>query len=375
MKDNGPTAIALLLALSFIFLPYASGWSGCSGVFITSSDVSPGKDAAFVRIDVYYVFPNGTNFTSGYPPEGDMLPHEYLFYVNESGAYFVLMEEYPSCSLAGGVSHIKPIVGYYNGSWYLLLDHWATETALPRKYTYPKHIIGVYRFNGTCLTNSTVILNNDEASFDLVPSNARTRGDYIIFQPGLKSQIGYYFNVSKALLNRYFGPSTTGLSTGAMALADGKSLLLIPEMMFMNCSNRYYLVKPVSSDLLGEKFNYSAVKSYSNWSEMPYYGVLWYPRGFIPLLKYDPTEPGGVTLAPNVKMFHVPLCAGASKNGTVTAPKTPTGTTMGQTSSTPTGYSRFLLPLGLVAGALFGVLIGYSLARRRRESNVSEREI
>ncbi|WP_457751862.1 hypothetical protein [Thermococcus sp.] len=150
-----------------------SGWNGCYGVFITPSDVSPGKNAAFIRIDVYYVSPNGTNFTGGYPPGGGVFPHEYLFYVNKSGAYFVLMEEYPSCSLGGGGSQIKPLVGYYNGSWYLLLDHWATKTALPRKYTYPGHIIGVYRFNGTCLSNSTIILNNDEASFDLVPRSWR----------------------------------------------------------------------------------------------------------------------------------------------------------------------------------------------------------
>jgi len=364
MRSKGLTVIALLLTISFIFLPYASGWNGCSGVFITPSDVSPGRNAAFIRIDVYYVSSNGTNFTSGYPPGEDMFPHEYLFYVNKSGAYFVLMEEYPSCSLAGGGSQIKPVVGYYNGSWYLLLDHWAAETALPRKYTYPKRIIGVYRFNGTCLANSTVILNNDEASFDLVPTNVEVKGGYIIFEPNLKSQIGYYFNVSMALIDRYFGSNTTGLSIGAMALADGKSLLLMPKMMFTNCSGKYYLVKPVSSDLLGERFNYSAVKSYQNWSEMPYYGVLWYPYGFIPLLKYDPTKPGGVTLAPNVKMFHVPFCKAIGKSGMGTPGKTATGV-QNITTTTPErssgGFSAIQLLLVGILGALVGVMLCWGL--------------
>ena len=344
--------LALSLAISFIFLPSASGWSGCSGVFIVPSDVSPGKDAAFVRVDVYYVLSNGTNFTDDYPPEGGVFPREYLFYVNGSGAYFVSMEEYPSCSLAGGVTNIKPIVGYYNGSWYLLLDHWVAETALSRNYTYPKRIIGVYRFNGTCLTNSTVILNNDEASFDLVPSSVEAHGDYIVFRSGLKSQISYYFNISRALLDRYFGPNTTELSIGAMALADGRSLLIMPRIMFTNCSGRYYLVKPVGSDLLGETFNYSAVKSCSNWSDMPYYGILWYPRGFIPLLKYDPTKSGGVTLAPNVKMFRVPSCK-----------------TSGTLRPVPAGKagekSQQVFLYGLILGIPLGVVIRYLLTKNR----------
>ncbi|WP_457751863.1 hypothetical protein [Thermococcus sp.] len=187
------------------------------------------------------------------------------------------------------------------------------------------------------------------------------KGGYITFEPNLKSQIGYYFNVSTALIDRYFGPNTTVLALGAMALADGKSLLLMPKIMFTNCSGEYYLVKPMSSDLLGEKFNYSAVKSYQNWSEMPYYGVLWYPHGFIPLLKYDPTKPGEVTLAPNVKPFGVPLCSGTSTGPGETLTSSNPSTSVRVEGSTLTLPLGVLLFLGIAFGVLGGVVLGRKL--------------
>ena len=375
MRGKGLTVIALSLTLSFIFLPHASG-AVYKGVIISDSLVNwagwnTGLNSAFIAIRVYWVETEYPSFMLSfgipfppirYPSDNGWWNNwtDYLFYINGSSAYLV---ETITPNSPTPVRFTFPSYAYLGSGqfcWYLILDHNATPLRLS-----PRHAIGIYRFNGSCLEKTTVE-NSTEFPWQLQGSTLaiiEDYGSYMLFEPGAKGSLGWTpFNVSKALLNQYFGPNTTRNSVFGVVFMNRSAVLIVPFEGFFEGNGSYYFLKPVKFNPAGD--NYTVVAAYSDWRRMPYYGVLVYPYGFIPLLKYDPTKPGWVSLASNVKPFRVPLCKTASGGNITSTPgrtRTPVRTPQNPSSTIPVST----LLLGSVSGVGVGLVIGAVLGWRR----------
>ncbi len=372
--------MVLVLLLSLFLTPYASG-AAYGGIIITNSGWNTGLDSAFLAIRVYRVETGRPNFTLPrygipyppirYPPARGWWNNwtEYLFYINGSGAYLVetITPDSPSPVLSTFPWYIHQ--GSWHFSWYIILDHNATSLPL-----HPRHAIGIYRFNGSCL-ESAAVENSAKFPWELQGTTftvIEDYGSYMLFDPEAKGSLGWTpFNVSKGLLNKYFGPNTTRHSVFGAVFLNRSAILIVPYEGFFEGNSGYYLLKPVEFYAAG--YNYTAVETYSNWTEMPSYGVILYPHGFIPLLRYDPTKLGQVILTPNVKPFRPPFCRNKEENssGTTVTLESPLPQTLTRTQGALEVPETSKIPLdgqvllGGIAGVGIGLVIGMILRHGR----------
>jgi len=357
--------MVLVLLLSLFLTPYASG-TAYRGIIITNHGWNTGLDSAFLAIRVYRVETGCPNFTLPrygipyppirYPPAKGWWNNwtKYLFYINGSGAYLVetITPDSPSPVLSTFPRYVHE--GFWHFSWYLIIDHNATPLQLGSR-----HALGVYRFNGSCL-EAVAVENSTEFPWELQGTKyavIEDYGGYMLFDPGVKGSLGWTpFNVSKELLNKYFGPNTTRHSVVGAVFLNRSAILIVPYEGFLERNGGYYLLKPVEFYAAG--FNYIIVESYPNWSKMPYYGVLIYPLGFVPLLRYDPTRLGDVALAPNVKAFRVPLCGAPNGSTTAIGTQIKPPTSNKESSKHPNGSSTVSeILLGGISGIVIGLII------------------
>ncbi len=318
------------------------------GVVLFPGHIIVGKDDAFISVDVYDTsIPSNINPSAIYLSiENEETPdYEYLFYINNSGAYLVYEASLP-CN--NPPSQVYPMVGYYNDTWYLLLDHSAVTFNVS-----PRRAIGLYRFNKSCLSPTTILLYNVTSMVDTWASPVEYK-NYIEFIPTQESSLGFYFNISKSVLDRYFGLNTTDMSVIAYSLIGGKTLIILPvQGAFKNAETLgYILIKPTKFNITTAKTCYSVIANYTWERELPYYGVLFYSKNgstrFIPLLKYNLYSPVEVSPAPNVKPFNVPLCPETEENNKTKIQKS------------------FSMPVYLCVLTFFlGILIGVILRRRK----------
>jgi len=364
--------MVLVLLLSLFLTPYASG-AAYRGIIITNHGWNTGLNSAFLSVRVYRVETGRPNFTLPrygipyppirYPPARGWWNNwtEYLFYINGSGAYLVetITLDSPSPVLSTFPRYVHE--GFWHFSWYLIIDHNATPLQLR-----PRHALGVYRFNGSCL-EAVAVENFTEFPWQLQGTKyavIEDYGSYMLFDPEAKGSLGWTpFNVSKELLNKYFGPSTTRNSVFGAVFLNRSAILIVPYEGFLEGDGKYYFLKPVEFYAAG--FNYIIVESYPNWSEMPYYGVLIYPLGFVPLLRYDPTRPEEVALAPNVKSFNAPVCGAPNGSTTAMGTQIKPPTSNKESSKRPNGSSTVSeILLGGISGIVIGLIIGAVLRGR-----------
>lgn len=339
--------------LFIIFLILSIQCVSCSstyyeGVVLFPGHIIVGKEDAFISVDVYDTsIPSNINPSAIYLSiENEETPdYEYLFYINNSGAYLVYEAMLP-CN--NPPFQVYPMVGYYNDTWYLLLDHSAVTFNVS-----PRRAIGLYRFNKSCLSPTTILLYNVTSMVD-TRAFPTDYGEYIEFAPSQKSSLGFYFKVPKSVLNRHFGSNTTDMSVIAYSLIGGKTLIILPvQGAFKNAETLgYILIKPTKFNITTAKTCYSVIAHYTWGKELPYYGVLFYSRNgstrFIPLLKYNLYSPVEVSPAPNVKPFNVPLCPETEENNKTKIQKS------------------FSMPIYLCILTFFlGILIGVILRRRK----------
>ncbi|WP_456395561.1 hypothetical protein [Thermococcus sp.] len=368
------------MLLSLFLTPYASG-TAYRGIIITNYGWDTGLDSAFLAIRVYRVETECPNFTLPrygvpyppirYPPARGWWNNwtDYLFYINGSGAYLVetITPDSPSPVLSTFPQYVYE--GSLRFSWYLIIDHNTTPLQLS-----PRHALGIYRFNGSCL-KAVAVENSTEFPWELQGTKyavIEDYGSYMLFDPEAKGSLGWTpFNVSKELLNKYFGPNTTRHSVSGMVFMNRSAILIVSHEGFFEGNGGYYLLKPVKFYAAG--YNFTAVETYSNWSEMPYYGVLIYPRGFVPLLRYDPTKLGQVILTPNVKPFRLPFCRSKEENssGTTVTLESPLPQTLTRTQGALEAPETSKIPLdgqvllGGIAGVGIGLVIGMILRHGR----------
>ena len=364
--------LVLSLVFSFLLIPLASGAS-YRGIITTGLTCNTGLNSVFLTVRVYRVSTGSPNFMFDmddipnppirYPPDNGWWNNwtDYLFYINGSGAYLVETITPDSPSPVRFTSPSYAYEGSGRFTWYLILDHNATPLRLS-----PRHAIGIYRFNGSCLER-TAVENSTEFPWQLEGSKYAVIEEYktyMLFDPEVRGSLGWTpFNVSKALINRYFGSNTTRNSLFGMVFMNRSAILIGSMEGFFEGNGSYYFLKPVKFNPAG--FNYTVIKSYPNWSEIPYYGVLIYPQGFVPLLEYDPTKSGRVILAPNVKPFKVPPCGTSNGSTTGTRPLIKLPASNNGSSRSPSGgppMSETLL--GGISGVVIGLMIGAIVGRR-----------
>ena len=329
---------ALILLLVLVFIPGASSshavTSGYLGVAIFPRPFV-GTNDTFILIRAYSA---SASPITNYPEVNltireELIPdYVYLFYVNSSGAYLVYEAMLPDWLPPG---QMPPAVGYHNGSWYLFLDHSAVTFNVTPPGTGLHGVVGLYRFNKSCLSPTTLFM------YDVVPAEdtwASPMGDgkYVEFSSTQESSMRFYFKVPKSILDKYLGPNTTADGVTAYSLIGGDTLVILPVEGALKSANgsKYLLIKPTRWDSNTSEYLYSVVINSSNEDDLPYYGALFYDKNgsvrFVPLLKYDPESPAMLSPSPNVKPFHVPFCSagggtasttrpsGNPKNGTIT---------------------------------------------------------
>ncbi|WP_461866556.1 hypothetical protein [Thermococcus sp.] len=348
----------ILISLFFIFILISNTYVSCASAYYEGVVIFPrlsvvGRDDAFILVAVYKLSlpPNMNSSAITLPIEDKVSPdYEYLFYVNSSGAYLVYKAMLPYNSPP---AQVFPIVGYYNNSWYLLLDHSAVTFNVS-----PRRAIGLYRFNKSCISPTTLLLYNVTSMVD-TQAFPTEYGEYMEFAPTQKSSVGFYFTVPKSVLDKYFGPNTTATDVTARSLVGGETLVILPvEGAFKNAeSSKYILIKPTKMNLATLRYYYSVVATPISEDGLPYYGVLFYSKNgsirFVPLIKYalttTLTHPWVVGLAPNVKLFHVPFCPESEENNSIRTPVS---------YSSSFSVSNYWCVLIFFLGVLTGIIVG-----------------
>lgn len=347
----------ILISLFFTFVLISNAYVSCASAYYKGVIIFPrlsvvGRDDAFILVAVYRLsLPRDINSSAiTLPIEGRISPdYEYLFYVNSSGVYLVYRAMLPYNSPP---AQVFPIVGYYNNSWYLLLDHSAVTFNVS-----PERAIGLYHFNKSCLSPTNLLLYNITSMVD-TRAFPTEYGGYIEFTPAQKSSMGFYFMVPKSILDRYFGPNTTSVSVTARSLIGGGTLIILPvEGAFKNAeSSEYIFIKPTKLNRTALGYYYSIVATSISEGSLPYYGVLFYSRNgsirFVPLIRYTLTpnlnHPWVAGPAPNVRLFHISFCPESKENIS-------TGTPVRYSPSSSV-FSRWLV-LIFFLGILTGILL------------------